>query len=165
MDQIIPKIIQSLKEFKKIEPDSFFVQNSKQQILFSPQLKPQWDLPFKLAFSLAIVFVVLGITAFSLMMIEEPKSNFSANINNFDARILSAEFNTLPINIQLEELTYNQKINETIASVLKEISENKTSNLNPQILEKEKNKLEEESPYLDNSPSQKIDELLNKIIL
>jgi len=73
---------------------------------------------------------------------------------------LNQEFTSMKINIELEDIDYSQNVNQTIASAISEISNNKGNHLNQGILQSENNDLN-----LDvTSSSSEIDQLLDKVI-
>ncbi|PIR06463.1 hypothetical protein COY65_02345 [Candidatus Jorgensenbacteria bacterium CG_4_10_14_0_8_um_filter_39_13] len=159
MDKTNKEIIEQLKRLKNIQPDIAFVQNSWRLILTSPVSQPKiWFWPAKLALALTLIFLLLGAVYFTLIFNNKP----TLSSNNFNSQFLTKEFDNLAINIQFQELSYYQKINQVIASALVEISQS-NNHLNPQTLKNEGEKLDQ----LLNPPQNPshIEELLNKIIL
>jgi len=158
MNKINKKIISQLKELKTIEPPLLFIQNSRQTIFLStpPQAKI-WAWPTKLAWGLGLILVFLGLFYLGFVSFQKPSLS-----KNFDPKFLEREFESLTVNFQLQELSYHQQINQTIAAALSKINEN-DNQLNTQALKNEKEKIDQllESNY----PSSQIEELLNKIVL
>lgn len=74
--------------------------------------------------------------------------------------VLSQEFASMNINIELKDIDYSQNVSQTITSAISEISNNKGNHLNQGILQSENNDLS-----LDvTSGSSEIDRLLDKVV-
>jgi len=151
------ELIEQIKKLRAIEPDLAFKANSRNLILSYKTKKPFFNFIFNrpvLAWSgvLAMAAVILAITT---AVLSKPKEAFSSS---FDAQKLNQEFSEMNINIQLNEIKYQQNVNQAITSALTEISQTQTKHLNSSVLEKEKNEME---TSLSESKSQ-IDELLNQ---
>ncbi|MBI5733163.1 hypothetical protein HY967_04430 [Candidatus Jorgensenbacteria bacterium] len=149
-------LIQNLKKLKNINPNHDFVRTSRISILEIKQ-KPAlnlniWQSPF--IWLVPAMFAVLLIVVFNLTENKGDLSSLSALNSNH----ILQEYN-LGINIQLKEISYDQKVNQTIASALSEISDTKIQHLNRDILTSE-----EEGFDLTEPTDQNIDALLNKVI-
>ncbi len=150
------EIIKKLNKFKDIAPDPSFVKTSRTLILaHKPHKRSGWSsLPFwGLAGALAILILIASISFFGLA---SPRPVLSSSFNPHD---LEEEFKRLTINIQLEELKYRTKANQTIASALNEIKDTNVRHLNSFLLESE-----EESITIEESTNPEIDVLLEKVI-
>ena len=126
------QIIQKLKKLSNIEPDPSFVEGSRRLILAMPPKRkslvtfmPIWGW----AGALALFILVTALSYISLISVERPTVSYFFNAND-----LSQEFNNLSINIQLEEINYQQEIDRVIASALYEISNTNSNHLYPPIL-------------------------------
>jgi len=78
---------------------------------------------------------------------------------SLDSQKLNQEFNNLSINIQLDEISYRQDVNQTIASALSEISGTNAKHLNSSILEKEISGLK-----INQNQNGEIDEMLESVM-
>ncbi len=158
-------IIQKLNKLKNLEPDKKFTAYCRNQILetITPKTKMgglNWAWPIQIhwpAFAWAGAITTLILVVFASYSVN--RSNNILNATSFDSSKLNKEFNDLTINIQLDEISYQQIVNQTIASALTEISENKIKHLNTSVLEKEQKNM-----LLDNPNEDQIDELLKKIM-
>ena len=147
-------LIQKLNNLKPIAPDAVFVKKCRDALLSVRTKKsPVFNWP---VFVWSGAFAVLALAVSISVVLTAPKQAVSASL---DPNKLNKEFNNLAINIQLQEISYRQNINQTITSALSEISDTNTKHLNKAILEKEKNDLNASQPQ-----EQKIDELLETVI-
>jgi hypothetical protein len=147
------ELIDYIKKLQNIQPDPIFREKCRTAVLSYKTKKPFWRMPV-LAWSgvfaiLALIFAT-GIAIFS-----KPKEAFSS----FDEHKINKEFANLNINIQLNEIKYQQKVNQTINSALTEISESQIKHLNIDVLEKEKNEIDASSTEINQ-----IEELLNQVV-
>lgn len=148
-------LIQKLNNLKFIEPDAVFVKKCRSEIL---ALKPRK--PFAFAWPVLIWsggFAVLLIAAILSFTTTTQKQLPTTSLNSHK---LNQEFDNLTINIQLQEIRYQQNINQTIASALNEIGDTNTKHLNSSILEKEKSDL----LNVNQSQNPEIDQLLESVI-
>ncbi len=102
-------------------------------------------------FALAILVAAVSITN-----LNNSNQALAASLN---PEKLTQEFNDLTINIELQNISYHQDVNQSIASALNEIGSNQAKHLNPDILQSE-----EQNLNLNSGTNPKIDQLLNKII-
>ncbi len=148
------QIISQLKRFKEIEPDAHFAAGSRRVILAFKKQEPVFIRP-----NLRLVGVFAGIVAVLTASIFLFSGN-SASTVLASPEVLSQEFNSLKINIELKGIDYRQNVNRTIASAISEISDNKVQHLNQSILKSESDSLNFDA----NGTNPQIDELLNKVI-
>jgi hypothetical protein len=152
-----PKIIEQLKKLKSVKPGTDFAAATRQLILAVPQPR-RFIFPVQIwalggAVAVLILVLVISIAGFGRI---STLSDLTTNSEEIDR-----EFKNLSINIQLQEISYRQSVNEVIASALGEISDSGPSYLKSSILERELDSLE-----IGNNleKREKIEELLNKII-
>jgi hypothetical protein len=146
--------IRQLKRLKSIEPDLSFVSSSRRTILAFRKQEPVFTWPsFRLAGAFAGLVAML-ITSIALF------SGNSASMAIASPEVLSKEFSSLNINIELQEIDYRQNINQTIASAISEISNNKARHLNQDVLSSESDNLNLDTAGTDPQ----IDQLLNSVI-
>jgi len=146
------EIIQQLNKLKLIKPDPVFAARSRILIFKSASKTSPVFLPRLVWFAApAVIILAVIISNFG-----GPKQTLTS-LNNSEK--LDQEFNNLAINIQIQKITYQQNINQTIASALTEISDTQTKHLNRSVLEREDN-----SFSLPEDKNAEINDLLNKII-
>lgn len=150
------EIITQLKKLRFIEPDPAFVRGSRSLILSTNRVPARphiwlWASAATVTFTLFII-----VAAASYHTFFSPKPTLSSS---FNSKSLEQEFNNLTINIRLEEIEYQQKMNQVIVSALNEIQNTHPSHLNNSLL-----KSEEADIYLDESINPRIDKLLEKVI-
>ena len=108
-------LIQNLKRLQSIQPNAEFKQKSRAVVLaMRPIITPKRSAWF---FVPAYAFAALLLVGLS---------NVPRQVNTqtaFDAGTIKQEFNDLSINIELKEISYDQKANEVIASALSKISD------------------------------------------
>lgn len=143
-------IFEQLKDLKNIAPDPEFAARAKRVILAAPPAAvpafPTWR---KLALGIGTILVI----AFAIVMPGTPKAVPIAS-----AEALNNEFNNLSINIEIQQISYNQSVNQTIASALTEIAGSKLSHLNPAVLKSESAALNANTP----ASNPQIDDLLQQ---
>ncbi len=150
------QIIRQLRKLRSIEPDSGFMSVSRRTILAFRKQEPIFAWPsfsFKLAGAFAGLVAVL-ITSIALF------SGNSASTALASPEVLNKEFSSLNINVELQEIDYRQNVNQTITSAISEISSNKASHLNQDVLNSESNNLDLNASGTDPQ----IDQLLNSVI-
>ena len=151
------QIINELRKLRFLKPNRAFAETSKTSILASA--KPNHFYGFlslpRLAPALSFAAVVLVVVA-SYVIFVPPKPTVSAA---FNPENLSQEFAGLTINVQLQEVEYQQNANQAIASALGEITNTSVKHLNQTLLESE-----EESIDVQKSTNPEIDDLLNSVI-
>ncbi len=149
MDKNIIDKLHTLKQ--ATSPDAEFAAHTR-RLLFAIQPIPHRFPTWVFAVTAAVILVAVS----GLLLPSSPTISSS-----LDAKFLQEEFNDLNINIQLQEITYRQDINETISSALDEVSGTHISHLNPDILKSEE-KLIDELQLENDGP--RIDIMLDQII-
>lgn len=148
-------LIQQLNKLKSMEPDPVFAKNCRNLILNSRPIKTR-----------PVLFnwpALVWVGGFALIFLAFLTNYFlfphKQNLSSLDSSKLNQEFDNLDINIQLNEIKYQQKISQDIASALVEIGETNIKHLNRSLLENEQDKIN--FPDSDNS---EINEMLNRVI-
>lgn len=121
-----------LKRSKAIAPRPEFAERSRRYIcaLETPaQVKPWGGLRLALAFAFAAL--LLALATFST----PARPVLSSSL---DPEKLANEFENLTVNIQLEEIRYEQRSDLTISSAIGEITDTRTKHLSAPVLEAEK---------------------------
>jgi len=149
-------IIQQLHSLRLIEHDSQFKERSRSLILSHKIEKERkfFTLPTWI-WAGAFAALLLSFSIYRLFF-----APAAISLSSFDAQTLADEFNNLKINIQLEEISYQQSINQAMASAFSEITNGETRHLNPTLLESEKKNLN-----LEETPNPEIENLLHQILL
>ena len=148
-----------LQILRNIEPDKDFVENTKRIVLaVSPGKTLTPKSFFGLVFAGGLAMILLAIVGLGSIFFTNSEPALS---NSFDSDILRGELDNLAIDLQLDEIAYQQDINNTIASALAEISDSRINHLNLSILESEKGLIEENGEEKDS----RIEDLLNKVLL
>lgn len=150
-----PDITTQLKSLKRITPHPAYAARGRAMLLAAarPRVNPWRSLQWAGAFTFAMITLFIVAT---LSLPAEP--TLSASLNE---SVLAGELESLPINIELRELTYRAATERTIQSAITEISgTDDAAHLNPEILSREATKLESE-----NSPQERaIDTLLDRVL-
>lgn len=150
-------LVKNLQTLKELQPERGFVFNSKQLIYESCQ-----DRPFSLSdfFKPAMVgsFAVLTLVIFGSYLIGARSLKHSAYTSLNNER-LNAELDRLTIMIELEEISYQQTVNKTVASALQEIGNDRVRHLNKNLLNAERDNLN-----LDKDSGEEIESLLDSVI-
>lgn len=156
-------LILQLKKLKAIEPNADFKTKSR-RLLFAHTAIPEtatksavfaipWRWNFAPIFG-ALLIIVIG----TIVLLSPSKTPAVASLNTEN---LTQELKDLTINIQLQDVSYTQNVNQTIASALTEISDIKTKHLSPSLLQSEEQGLD----GTDSTDTQSaIDTLLNSVI-
>jgi len=153
------KILKDLQILRNIEPDKGFAENTKRIVLaMSPRKTLAPKSFFGLVFAGGLAMILLAIVGLGSIFFAGSEPALS---NSFDSDILRGELDNLAIDLQLDEIAYQQDINNTIASALAEIGDSRTNHLNLSILESEKDLIEENGEE-ENS---QIEDLLNELLL
>lgn len=150
-----------LKKLSTITPDREFVLRARQAVLraHTPMAHPsyQFALPrFNVwslsgaGLSVALLLVIV------IMPFAFPQPSLSASLN---AETIIKEFSNLPINIQLKEITYEQKVSQTITSAISEVSDTKIQHLNTSILQ-----TEQEQAMLPEISTSSVDMMLEQVM-
>lgn len=149
-----------LKQLKAITPDRDFAARAKLQILGGERQTVVAALPrFSVSrsswawlgagLSTALIAVVM------MIPLAFPEQTYaSLNVEN-----IANEYGNLPINIQLKEISYEQNVNQTIATALTEVSDTKIKHLNTEIL-----KTEQAETLLPESSTTDVDAMLQQIM-
>ncbi len=144
-----------LKRFRTIEPDESFLRGSK-ALIFSFEKKRNFTVKTYLvawAASFALVFlVILGYVFIPTRGNVLPLAS---------AETLNRELADMNINITLQEVSYNNEVNQTINNAISAITSNKAPHLNGDVLQSESAKITS-STVTDQSS--KIDNLLNQVL-
>ena len=149
------ELITQLKKFRTIEPDLVYTKTSRSVIVTTQ--KPAFALPqffWKHAATSAFVIIIAFVLSLYALTLSRP--SISASL---DPKSLENEFQNMTINIQLEEISYQQEANQAIASALDEIQNTSVRHLNNSLI-----RSEEENIKLDEATNPYIDELLNSVI-
>lgn len=153
-------IIKQLKKLRAVEPDAEFVRRSRSLLFreatpvlaafpFASVTRRQWNM-----LGLAAGFALLMIAILSPFTLGDRHT-----LSALSAEAINREFDNLSINVQLEEMTFNENARDTIASAITEITDNKTQHLSSQLLE-----TEIESFDIPAEDSDEINELLREIL-
>ncbi|TSC52012.1 MAG: hypothetical protein LiPW41_560 [Parcubacteria group bacterium LiPW_41] len=150
-------IIKQLKNLQTIEPDNGFV--SRTRNIFTPNTisiaTPSRSFSFfnwQYASAFALVLLCVLAVPFFAFTPEE-------TLASLDTESLASEIQSLPINVELKELNYNQKAQETITNAVSEVSNTDTNHLNESLIRKEEEIIKAEEK-VDSS----VDDLLNEVI-
>ena len=147
------KILRQLHNLRSIAPDPAFMARSRSSILKKTK-SPFFARPLlAYAGAFAVILIVVG---FSIIF---PSQTSKPSLSSLNALSLNQELKNLSINIQLEEISYQQSVNQTIASALGEISDSRTGHLSPLLLESER-----KSAELEIFSNPEIEELLNDLL-
>ncbi|MCP6720065.1 MAG: hypothetical protein KJI72_01920 [Patescibacteria group bacterium] len=148
------EIITQLKRLRYIEPDSAFARGSRSIVLSVNHGRTRSQI-WLWTSATAVTFLFLAaVISYNALFSSKPVLSSS-----FNPESLEQEFSNLTINIQLEEIKYQQSVNQAIASALNEIQNTYPRHLNNSLLESE-----EAGINLDESINPYIDELLEKAI-
>lgn len=123
-------LIQQLKTLKAIAPEEGFARRSRTLILARAPERPNIALWFQLAGALTFAALLLFLSP--LFPSAQPVLSSS-----LDPARLADEFNGLSVNIQLDEIRYQQGADLTITSAMNEIADTRTRHLNPATLNAE----------------------------
>ena len=143
-------ILRQLHNLKIIEPSPSFREKSRGLILKIP---PKTNYIEWRTLSWA------GVTAMVLFVLVVGSNLSKPAISSLDENRLNKELGNLNINIQLQEISYQQKVNQTIASALNEISDDDIRHLNKSLFEFEKNNIN-----INDSANPEIERLLNEVL-
>lgn len=140
-----------LKGLKRIAPHPAQRARGRAMLLaaLEPRMSP-WH-SFQWAGALAFALVLLFVATFSL----PAKPTLSASLNE---DLLTGELADLPINIELQELTYRAATERALTSAIAEIGETEAPHLNSSVLSSELSSLETEST------SSQVDALLDAVL-
>ncbi len=154
------QLIEQLKRLKTIEPDPIFKERGRVLILArTKKLAPRFRFSLPILTWSGVFAAVVIILTIATADLAKPKEALSSS---FDSKKLNEEFSNLNVNIQLNEIKYQQNVNQTINSALTEISQTQAKHLNQSILQKEASDLDFSSET--QSKSQQIDQLLDNVL-
>ena len=156
MNRDFPK---QLKRLSLIEPDAAFLAKSRATIL---SLERGGRVGVRMYFtawaaSFALIALIVVGYAFSPLFIPG-KSN---GLPIASAETLNNELQGMSINIALNEVSYNNQVNQTIDNTITAITSNKAPHLNAEVLQSEGSKLA--TGVSVTSTDQQINDLLNQI--
>jgi len=148
------EIKKSLSELKVVSPDAAFKRAVKAMILSRvPEKTVSFRFPF-LKIGSVLAAIILIITAFTMEFSPTP-----ALSSSFNPGSLEKEFQGLTINVQIEEVEYRERANQTIASALNEIENTNVKHMNNSLIEGEA-----ESIGIESATNPEIDALLDTVI-
>ena len=148
------KTIKQLKTLKEITPDSGFVSRTRNLFIATPAPRRVVSL-FAWQYAGAFAVIIILILAIPFFFMPEP------TLASLDTEVISKEIHTLPINIQLEEVKYNETVQNTITDAISEASNTETNHLNLSLLEKEKSST---TQINGNKIEKTVDDLINQAI-
>jgi len=148
-------IIKQLKKLKAIEPDANFASMSRRSILAmkTESRMPFWKVNFRMVAGLSGAVAALAAWVFLF-------SGPSASTAFASPELLNQEFTNMNINVEVQQIDYRQNVNKTITSAISEISSNKLSHLNQEVLNSEVGSFSSDATGTDPQ----IDQLLDKVI-
>jgi len=153
-------IIKQLKSLQTIEPDNGFVFRTRN--LFVPatiatvNISPRPFSIFNWQYASAFALVLISVIVIPFFMFTPEET-----LASLDTQALTSEIHSLPINVQLEELKYNETAQETITTAVSEASNTDTNHLNTSLIRREGeiiNAINEEEVETN------VDDLLNQVI-
>lgn len=139
------RIIGSSPEFKK---------TSRALVLsYKPETATLFGMPLlKIAGAFAVFILLIAALTFELSPTPVLSSSFNPNY-------LQNEIETLTVSVQIEEVEYREKANETLVSALNEIENTNVKHLNNSLLQSEA-----EGINLHDSTNPEIDAMLETVI-
>ena len=150
-----------LKRLRAIEPDAAFLMKSRATILsFEKQRRFSMGMRMYMtawAASFALVILLIG----GFLFVPALMTGKKVGVPIASAETLNKELNAMSINIALNEVTYNNQVNQTIDSAISAITSNKAPHLNSEVLESEGSKLS--AGASSTSTDSQINDLLNQI--
>jgi hypothetical protein len=151
------EIKKGLRELRAIRPDAAFKKGLRAVVLnHQPEKTASFRLPLpflKIGGVLAVIALV--ITALTIELSPTP-----ALSSSFNAGSLEKEFDSLTINVQIEDARYSERANQTIASALNEIENTNVKHLNNSLITKEEADILE----IESATNPEIDTLLDTVI-
>jgi len=145
-------LISQLKILKTIAPEERFGRRSRALILSHPAERPRLTPWFQLAGALAFAALIL---VFSPLFFPSAQPVLSSSM---DPARLADEFNSFPVNIQLDEIRYQHGANLTVASAMNEVTDTRTRHLNAATLNAEVPTLPADEDQARNHINQLLDE-------
>ncbi|MEK7464240.1 MAG: hypothetical protein AAB617_00475 [Patescibacteria group bacterium] len=146
-------LIKQIRGLSKIGPDPSFARKSRSLVLGFEHPKRAYMPVWSFALSGIALFCLVVLASYYMVFKTSPvyASLNSENINQ--------EFNDLGINIQLQEISYQQNNNQAISSALREIKDSKIKHLNSSLLESEDKEMN-----VGDATNADIDDLLNDVL-
>ncbi len=153
-------IKRQLKTLNAIAPDREFAARAKARIVGETRTAPSFTLPRVALPHISFwSYAGAGLTAMLLLVITAiPLAFPNPTAASLNPENLVNEYGNLPINIQLKEITYEQGVNQAIASALSEVSDTKMKHLNASLL-----KAEQPTSTLDTTTTD-VDAMLQQIM-
>jgi hypothetical protein len=146
-------IIKQLKQLKTIAPDAAFVSRSRELILNAlPARKNRFAVIFAWSGAAALMVLIAGFS----YIVSAPTMALSSSLNETK---INDEINSLSTGIEVQQITYEQKVNQTVASALHEVGETKANHINTSLLTKEAGEINKGS---DIYTSEEVDALLDR---
>lgn len=144
-------IIHKLKKLNTIEPSPLFREKSRGLVLcVTPRPVIDWkSLVWAGVFSMALL----------LLVVVKTLTGAGSSPVSLDTDRLKGELRNLSINIQLNEIAYGQRVNQTIAAAIDEITNDQIKHLNKNLLESE-----DDAINLEESNGSEVDTLLEKVL-
>ncbi|MFH1193289.1 MAG: hypothetical protein V1656_03175 [Candidatus Jorgensenbacteria bacterium] len=146
-------IVSQLKILKTIAPEEGFGRRSRALILSHPAERPRLTPWFQLAGALAFAALILVLSP--LFPSAQPVLSSS-----LDPARLTDEFNSFPVNIQLDEIRYQQGANLTVTSAMNEVTDTRTQHMNATTLNAEVPALPADEDQASNQINQLLDETI-----
>jgi len=150
-------IIKQLKNLQLIEPDNGYVLRTRNlfvpaSISITTPSRTFSILNWQYASAFALILVcVLAVPYFALTPEE--------TLASLDTAVLTSEIYSLPINVQLEELKYNETAQDTITNAVSEASNTDTNHLDASLIMKEGENIDNKQEVDTN-----VDDLLNQVL-
>jgi len=149
------KTIKQLKTLKEITPDSGFVSRTRNLFIATSAPKRVVSV-FAWQYAGAFAVIVIFVLAIPFFFMPEP------TLASLDTEVISKEIHTLPINVQLEEVRYNEAVQNTISDAISEAANTETNHLNLSLLEKEGSST---LPITNSDEIEKnVDDLINQAV-
>jgi len=125
------RIIKQLKQLKSIAPDNAFVSRSREIVInTTPAKRSRLALIFAWSGAAAMIMIIISIS----YIMSAPTMALSSSLNETK---INEEIDSLSAGIEVQQITYEQKVSQTVTSALQEVGETKVNHLNESLLEKE----------------------------
>jgi hypothetical protein len=156
MNRDFPK---QLKKLSLIEPDAAFLARSRATILSLERGGKVGVRTYFTAWAVSFALIALIVVGYAFLPLFMPGKSNSLPIAS--AETLNNELQNMSINIALNEVSYNNQVNQTIDNAITAITSNKAPHLNAEVLQSESSKLA--TGVSVTSTDQQINDLLNQI--
>ncbi len=156
MNRDFPK---QLKRLSLIEPDAAFLAKSRATILSLERGGRVGVRTYFTAWAASFALIALIVVGYAFSPLFVPGKSNSLPIAS--AETLNNELQGMSINIALNEVSYNNQVNQTIDNTITAITSNKAPHLNAEVLQSEGSKLT--TGVSVTSTDQQINDLLNQI--